>query len=583
LKRRCPASRGEGWLLVAALASLALLAFVGPASGRSGGARSCIPQSTINGASFDYVICDLVDLDQVRQVTPTTVGLPGNGHNYCVPTATMDALAYFASHGVPSLRPGDKDWTDPANYNEMSTDIHDLGDLMGTTAAAGTGDGYFDGLDAWLAQFQPGVPLTPAQLLTSHLWATSPDTSVFAPTLQQMADDAIAGNIVIPNIAFMQYEKPPAPANGPKQWLDVGGHVITMSSAHSPSTMGLHDPALPWADHAYQSPYAEETYTVTPVTSTFGYIDSNGDDQSFTATMLRVDNYALDYLFGAGTEAYIWGYTVLEPETVQGFSINAKQIAVVLPWEPVESDIPTVGPVSDLVIDPTRAHDFYTAQGSSTIWDLDLGSGASTRFADAGAHPDAIAFAGRARTLFAAANGHITAFDARGGIVGGAAVGEHVDALVADHATGRLFALSTESRRLRVFDSTLALLGTFTLPRPAVAGSGRTTLALRGGMVYVHRDGSSKVAQVSGFAAKLRVRLLGLKGARHPLGLAVDDAGHVFVQVGGRLAEYLPSGKPLKHSLFTGRMVGPGLAVARSFRSASPAAMHFVDFVPQPS
>jgi hypothetical protein len=563
------------------LVCLVLLASASAASGRGAGWRSCTPQSTINGSSFDYAICDLPDLDQVRQQTATTPGLPGNGHNYCAPTATMDAFAYFASHGVPTLRPGDKDWTDPANYNEMSKDIHALGNLMGTTAAAGTTDGYFDGIDAWLDQVQPGVPGGQIQLLTNHLWATSPGTSIFAPTLQQLADDAIAGSIVIPTIAFAQFEKPPAPATGPKQWLDVGGHVVTMSSAHSPSTIGLHDPALLWADHAYQSPYNEETYNLTPVTATFGYIDDNGDDQSFTATLLRIDNYALNYLFGAGTEAYIWAYTVLSPETVAAWTPHEQAITVVFPWEPVEYS--TTGPVVDVALDPTRAHDFYAAEGSSAIWDLDLGSGTSTRVTDLGAQPDAIAFSGRAQMLYAAANSQITAEGLRGRSVGRADVGEPVDALVADQETGNVYALSTDQRHLRVFDFSLRPLAVLTLPPKALAGTGKARLALRGGVVYIHRDGGARVAEVSHLLTKPRVRMVSLKGAHSPAGLTVDDDGHLFVQVDGKLAEYQPSGKLLKRSPFGGKLVGPGLAVARSFRSGTPASMHFVDFLPQPS
>jgi hypothetical protein len=570
--------------LLVALSCLAVLAASASAA-HTGRGLGCVPEDTINGSTFDYVLCELPDLDQVRQQTATTPGLPGDGYNYCAPTATMDALAYFAGHGAPTLRPGDKDWTDPANYNEMSQDIHDLGDLMGTTASGGTTGGYFAGLDAWLGETQPGVSPPPIQMVAGYLWATSPGTSVYAPTLQQMADDGAAGNVVIPNIVFMQYETPPEPATGPKQWLTVGGHVVTMSSAHSPSTIGLHDPAEPIADHDYQSPYAEETYTVTPVTSTFGYIDGNGNDVNFTATLLRVDDYALNDLFGDGTQAYIWGYTILQPEHVSTWSIKEQQVAVVRPGDPVER-FATEGPVVDLVLDPTRAHDFYVAEGSPVVWDLDLGSGESVPFAEVGTQPDVIAFAGRAHTLFAARGGRLAAFDGNGRPVAATSLGETVDALAVDQATSRLFALSADSRRLRVLNASLDVLASLTLPRRALAGSGKVSLALNSGVVYIHRDGMPLVALLTSateradVAPSVDAHLIELRGSRRARGLAVDDSGHMFVQSAGQLAEYRPSGELLRGSPFNGQQVGPSLAVDRNFSSDNRASMHFVDFLP---
>lgn len=563
-------------ILLGTVIVLALLALAPLSSARTDRSLPCSPESTINGTTFAYTLCDLPDLDQIRQQTATTPGLPGDGFSYCVPTATMDALAYIASHGATTLRPGDKDWTDPANYNEMTQDIHDLGDLMGTTPSGGTTDGYTPGLTAWLQQTQPGVSLTPIEIIAGHKWATSPGTSVFAPTLLQMADDGITGRIVTPNIVFMQYMDPPAPATGPKQWLTVGGHVIAMSSAHSPNLIGLHDPAVPFVDHAYQTTYAEETYTLTPVTSTFGYIDGSGDDVSFTATLLRVDDYALNSVFGAGTQAYIWGYTYLEPVTVGAWHYDELELAVVKPGDPVER-FALEGPLVDLAIDPTRAHDFYAVRGSSTIWDLDRGNGESTSFVDAGIQPDAIAFAGRSRSLFVAGAGQIGAFNFRARRIGAARVPEAVDALAVDQETGNVFALSAKRARVRVFDSDLNQIGILKLPHGAFGRSGKASMTVRGEALYVHGDGSQNVAVVPIGDRRAKVRLVKLKGAKRPNGLGVSDAGHIFVQNAGLLAEYLPSGRLADGSVFNGIPVGPGLAVPRSFSTAAPAAMHFID------
>jgi hypothetical protein len=573
-------------VLLAAVLGL-LTAFSSTSAARLDRTVGCVGTGTITGPSFDYVICDVPDLDQIREQTATTPGLPGDGYNYCAPTATMNALAYLASHGAPALKPGDKDWSDPANYNEMSADIKGLGDLMGTTASAGTGDGYFNGLDQWLSEFQPGAPLTTRPFATSYMWASSNGTSTFAPNLQQMADDAIAGNIVIPNIIFMQYEKPSKPATGPEQWFDVGGHVVTMSSAKSPGTIGLHDPFLPSDDHADQSPYSEETYHVTPVASTFGYLDDTGKDVNFAATLLRIDDYPLDSVFGAGTQAYLWGYTILQPETITTWSLNEKAITRVAPGEPVESFTPAGGdPILEVALDPSGARDFYTERGSAAIWSLDTANGTSTRFADAGAQPELVAYGARSQRLFEYGGRHLAVFDASGKTVGSVVLDEAVDALVVNQATGDVLALSAESGRARIFDARLHLLTTVSLPRNAVAGTGAASLAVDNGLLYVHRDGNAAVAVVSlrkkpaARSVPAGVRFVRLADARGSKGLAVDDMGRIFVTKEGKLVEYLPNGRVFARSPFAGQAAGSSLLVTRGFSNASPSTLHFVDYLP---
>jgi hypothetical protein len=563
-------------LLLAAVVGLGVLAS-GSAAHRAG-VSSCTPHNSIGTSSFNYVICDLPDIDQVRQQTASTPGLPGDGYSYCVPTSTMDALAYFASHGVPALRPGSKDWTSPANYNEMSADIKALGDLMGTTPSGGTTDGYFAGLETWLSQTQPGV-IPPIGLVTSYLWVTAPDAS-FAPDLRAMATDAAAGDIVVPNVIFMRYEQPPTRVPAPKQWFMVGGHVVAMASAKSPSTIGLHDPANPLADHASQSPYAEEKYTLTQVTSRFGYLDDHGKDVSFQATLPRVDDYFIDSVLPPGSQTFLWGYTVLQPETVTTWSAaKVTLVSPVRPGEPVESVRAAGGqPVVDLALDPDGARNFYATQGSSTIWQLNTANGTSTPFAKTDGSAGLVAFAGRTQTLFALTRSRLTAFDRTGRAAASIALSEQVDAVAVDQATSRLLALSAESGRLRVYDAKLRLRGTVQLPQRALAGSGRISIALRGQVVYVHRDDRPGVALFAVKGFKLAgARAVPLTGAVRPEGLAVDDAGRIFVQSGGKLAEYSQSGKLLTSSPFNGLAAGTALVVNRNFSNADVRSLPFRD------
>lgn len=569
-------------LIVVALAGLGTLA----STSLAGSARSssCTPHNSIGASSFDYVLCGLPDLDQIREITPSTPGLPGDGYNYCAPTSTMDALAWFASNGVPALRPGNKDWTAPANYNEMSADIKDLGDLMGTTAAAGTTTGYYAGLEQWLTQAVPGASPPTNLVVPSYLWVSAADVYDFAPTLAQMAQDAAAGNIVLPNIMFTVYEKPPK-LKGPKQWFVTGGHVLAMSSAKSPSTIGWHDPTNPYADRDYQSPYAEEKYTLTPVTATFGYVDpTTGKDDHFKDTILRVDNYFLDSSFKV--TSYLWGYSILSPETVTlWLRDKITLVAPVRPGDPVESFVAHAGqPVVDLAVDPAGARDFYVTQGSSTIWALNTANGRSTAFASAGSEPRLIGYAGRSRTLYVVERGRLTALREqrkRTSTIASSPLSEQVDAVAVDQNSTRLLTLSAESGRLRIYDPHLRLAGTVQLPAAALAGTGNVSMALRDNVVYVHRDGRPAVLLATVRDGKLvGTRAVHLAGADRPAGLAVNDAGHIFVQSGGKLAEYGPTGRLLASSQFNGKAAGASLVVNRTFSNAPLESLPFLDRLP---
>lgn len=546
----------------------------------------CTPADSVSGSTFDYSLCGLPDLDQVRKQTTTTPGLPGDGYSYCAPTATMDALAYFASHGIPALRPGDMDWTDPANYNAMSADIEALGGLMKTDLTGTAGANYDIGLGDWLAERQPGV------LVPSYLWVTE-GTATFAPTLQQMATDGAAGNVVIVNIMFAKYERPPRPASGPKQWFQLGGHVMAMSSAKSPNVIGVHDPATPITDHDYQAPYTQQTYTLKAVSSTFGYVDTSGNDQHYTATLLRMNKYVNDSLFpGAGTQAFISNYWFIQPERIITWTpAGLVQFSSVRPGKPVKVFATERSrPVGDLALDPTGARDFYTTQGSSTIWTLNTASGGSTAFAATGTQPQLLAFAGRSRTLFVSESGRLMAFDVSGTNVGSVAIPDPVNALAIEQSTDRVLALTAQSGQLRIFDSKLKLLGTVQLPQTLVASNGRVSIAVDNQIVYVHRDGATTVARVA-LPAKLTasstpasVTFVQLAGGRGSKGLAVGGGGRIFVQnADGRLAEYLPSGKLMVRSPFNGETVGPRFVVNAAFSNADPRSLHFIiDHLPHP-
>jgi hypothetical protein len=547
----------------------------------------CVPEASVSGANFDYAICGLPDLDQHRlQDPPTYPGLPGGGGSYCAPTSAMDAFAYFASHGAPALRPGDEDWTETANYNTMTADILALGADMGTSATAGTtGAGFRNGVRKWLG----------GQPLTDSVWVTLGAEGTTAPTLAQLAAvGASSGGVVILDLSFIRYETPPAPATGPEQWFVGGGHVVTMSSAQSPGTIGLHDPATPTARLTYQDPYTQETYTVTPVALTFGHLDTSAPDgySTTSGTYLQIDNYTLSASFNAKhNSVFVTDFSVIAPETITGWPGppgSTITFARAFGGPPATSSDTADGqPVVDLVLDPTAARDYYVTQGSTTVWELDTVSGTSTPFTATAGQPDLIGFADGSQTLYVSETGELTAYDMADKTVASAAVQGTVDALAVNQVNGDVLALSADSRLLRIFSSQLKLVGTVQVPQAALAGTGSISIALHGRFLYLHRDGEPVVALISlpatpaASPAPAAVRFVQLSGAVGSKGLSVDDSGRIFVaNDAGQLEEYGPAGHLLRGSPFNGRSVGSQFVVNTSYSGPNQSSVPFDTPVP---
>jgi hypothetical protein len=102
-------------------------------------------------SAFDYKITNMPDFDQRRSPKVGTPGLPGGGNMYCVPSSTLNMLAYVAKHGYPAVPPGNLIWQLPLTYNTATAELDDLGDLMGTTVLGGTNaEGAFDGTTDYL-------------------------------------------------------------------------------------------------------------------------------------------------------------------------------------------------------------------------------------------------------------------------------------------------------------------------------------------------------------------------------------------------------------------------------------------------
>ncbi len=142
-------------LLQALIGSAALAAALSAATPP---AHANIVTAAWNPNSWTYEIKHVPDFDQRRSAAPGVPGLPNNGGMYCVPTSTVNLMAYAANHGFPVLAPGDKAWWAYNNatlYNDATSAISIMGVLMDTDPSGGTGGGDAeDGAQAWLGGFQ---------------------------------------------------------------------------------------------------------------------------------------------------------------------------------------------------------------------------------------------------------------------------------------------------------------------------------------------------------------------------------------------------------------------------------------------
>jgi hypothetical protein len=101
--------------------------------------------STPNLFEFQYRVTHLPDFDQVR------AALPNCGRDYCVPTSSLNMLAYAANHGYPAVTPGPGNWQSDALYDQATTALAQVGAAMFTDPNDGTER------DAWFFALA-GVP-----------------------------------------------------------------------------------------------------------------------------------------------------------------------------------------------------------------------------------------------------------------------------------------------------------------------------------------------------------------------------------------------------------------------------------------
>ena len=166
---------------------------------------------------FAYKVTNLEDFDQVRNA------LPNCGLMYCVPTSSMNMMAYAANHGFPAISPGPGNWQSNQMYGQATAALSQIGASMFTSATSGTNrsDWYF-ALKGSPFHWPPLIPQN--QFTVSAFFRSGPKF----PRLYQAGQTAIMTNGLIA-LCHGWYSQ-----SGTLGGLPVltrnGGHCLTIQS-----------------------------------------------------------------------------------------------------------------------------------------------------------------------------------------------------------------------------------------------------------------------------------------------------------------------------------------------------------------
>jgi hypothetical protein len=532
-------------------------------------AALCTKEAFVAGSSFSYRLCTMTDIDQRRTDAQGVLGLPNGGAMYCVPTAVVDAMAYIANHGYPSLAPGPGNWQKPSKYNAMSFALAFMGTLMGTDPVNGTGgDGAESGLKQWI--LNAGLD---GWFTVSHYYAGG----FSAPTFKDMANAALSGDLVIPVVGWYKNADDPL-----LEKTRAGGHAFALSGGAGSlkdffyHQIGFADPANP--NDGMTTTQSTFVKTLKDVKEVYANFDG----------VMRTQSRVVDY-----GSAYLDEYFAVRPNFGLFGSEDEPLIVYLAPVLNVldtfgggevhpaveKFPTPTGTQVIDIAVHPEGSTHPFIVEGSSAIWQLDVLTGRASRFAGA---PGAkrLAF-GKDEVLYVLKQREIVAFDKKAAVLWRTTLPRPLDAVAVEGPSGRirgggnrLFGVSGKAGRLYAFDSALNPLFDTAIPQGVGNLSGNLRLGVSpiDGSLWLHSDGSPTVSRlVLGSDNRIEATEVPLQGAVAPTGLQVDDQGNLYVTDGGVVQKYDASGRPLDSNAFSRLPGGSTLSVVHSFTNFDPA------------
>jgi hypothetical protein len=482
--------------------------------------------------SFNYFLNGVADLDQKWDA------LPNNGNMYCVPTAAMNWIYFYAARGISSTPFG------TTNPTQIPFNIGRMGNLMDTDAQDGTGfSDAIDGLLDWLSARGPWAVVRSAR--------ASDNNNITYKRLRNLLK--LGANVMVMR---GRYEK-----DG-DEFERIGGHALSVVGLTRTDanliTISVHDP---------NNGSSNITQAATQVKQeVLTEMRRNIDGDHVTILRWGADSVKPPYLCLDGIIAILpmMGVSNVVANAVTVYRSNFTDSTVATQQFPT----PFSGGISELVLDPSGCGLSVIAQNDGQVWTLDLAEGTWVQLANVlGA--SALAYGSRRERLYVVQDRQVSAFDDTGTLTGKLDMGASVDALSYDQKGDRMIAL-VGGKRLTSFDSALKLQGQ--IDAPAVLGSGRLNLSVnsRDQTISIARHGNAEVAT-------LRWRDTNVVNGRFKLladaavsGAHVNRQGDIYVSEGGKIATFDKDGVRIANAPFTGLASGPLLKISRSSNAIDP-------------
>ena len=245
---------------------------------------------------FTYRKGGIPDFDQRRESAGGHYGLPFNGEEYCAPASAMDCLAYIANHGYGWMEPnGYRDWTQASLYDSAGIEIFKMGYFFMNTVgdpadtnAGTTGGDHVQGIKDWFDSWG---------LLSDFSVDAQFASGTSCPSPNDLADAAFAGGLVMPIVGWYSY-------SAGTGYTRVGGHVLALNklvgTAGGAYTISWRDPGSDDGSKTTQSPFATESYSLSPVTAMF---DGNNRTQ-----------YQVSGFNNGANTGFLDGYVIITPK-----------------------------------------------------------------------------------------------------------------------------------------------------------------------------------------------------------------------------------------------------------------------------
>jgi hypothetical protein len=340
----------------------------------------CLAGSPAIGQSCAWRVTDVPDFDQRRSGNISGGYLPGDGAMYCVPTAAVDWMAYFANRGIPQTLSlgGPRDWQAQSEYIHTSDVLSLMGSLMETDAEDGTDAGPgLDGLRDYISLFASG-DLTAVRM---GAWSgAAPFLNPNGMLLMHTGGGYLMG-------AYGRY-------TGPSGGTRTGGHCFpiqgvwdTNCGPSAPIMLEFRDPAHtvddPYPEGSNQSRFHTNLAVMTAVTGQF--CPEAGEDFELR-TLYRLDTTGASHNF---LDAY---YAIFPTAGLLTEPQRTGQIRLIRPVRPTGNPAPAqqlfntasaAGVVKGVAFAPDQMAYYYSADGNGTnssgVWKLNPLTGLSTR------------------------------------------------------------------------------------------------------------------------------------------------------------------------------------------------------------